>query len=87
MSLELPERAAQLEDGLLCGKYRVLHVSPDKALFIGDGADDELGRARTVGIRACRAPWFLSRWRHATLVRDDPGLWHAADVGRAAIAA
>ncbi len=66
---------------------RQLYVPPDRALFIGDGADDELDGARTAGIRACRALWFLSRWPHATLARDDPGLWHAADVVHAAIAA
>jgi HAD superfamily hydrolase (TIGR01509 family) len=66
---------------------RELQLPPGRALFIGDGADDELAGARTAGLGACRALWFLSRWPHATLARDDPGLWHAADVVRAAIAA
>jgi len=66
---------------------RELRVPPGRALFIGDGADDELDGARTAGLHACRALWFLSRWPHATLTQDEPGLWHAADVLQAAIAA
>lgn len=66
---------------------RELQVSPGRALFIGDGGDDELNGARSAGLHACRALWFLSRWPDATLARDDPGLWHAADVVQAAIAA
>lgn len=66
---------------------RELRVPPGRALFIGDGGDDELAGARTAGLRACRALWFLSRWPHAAVPRDEPGLWHAADVLHAAIAA
>lgn len=42
---------------------------------------------------ACReldvagALWFLSRWPHATLAEDEPGLWYAAGVVQAAIGA
>jgi HAD superfamily hydrolase (TIGR01509 family) len=64
-----------------------LDVPPGRALFIGDGGDDELRGAQTAGLRTYRALWFLSRWPHATVARDDPGLWHAADVVDAAIAA
>jgi HAD superfamily hydrolase (TIGR01509 family) len=66
---------------------RELRVPPGRALFIGDGADDELDGARSAGLHACRALWFLSRWSHATLAQDEPGLWHAADLVEAAIAA
>jgi len=66
---------------------RELHLPPGRALFVGDGGDDELAGARAAGLDTCRALWFLSRWPHATLARDDPGLWHAADVVHAAIAA
>lgn len=66
---------------------QTLDVSPDRALFIGDGGDDELGGARAAGLRTSRALWFLSRWPHASLARDDPGLWHAAQVVDAAMAA
>jgi putative hydrolase of the HAD superfamily len=66
---------------------RELHVPPHRALFIGDGGDDELDGARSAGLQTCRALWFLSRWPHATLAQDEPGLWHAADVVQAAIAA
>ncbi len=34
---------------------RELQVSPGRALFIGDGADDELAGARAAGLSACRA--------------------------------
>jgi HAD superfamily hydrolase (TIGR01509 family) len=63
---------------------RELQVPPGRALFIGDGADDELSGARTAGLRACRALWFLSRWPHATVSPSEPGLWHATDVVHAA---
>jgi HAD superfamily hydrolase (TIGR01509 family) len=66
---------------------RELQVPPGRALFIGDGADDELSGARTAGLRACRALWFLSRWPHAAVPPSDPGLWHATDVVHAALAA
>jgi HAD superfamily hydrolase (TIGR01509 family) len=66
---------------------RELCVPPDRALFIGDGADDELNGALSAGLHSCRALWFLSRWSHATLAQDEPGLWHPADVVEAAIAA
>ena len=66
---------------------RELHLPPSRALFIGDAGDDELAGARAADLDTCRALWFLSRWPHATLARDDPGLWHAADVVHAAIAA
>jgi putative hydrolase of the HAD superfamily len=66
---------------------RELHVSPTRALFIGDGGDDELPGARAAGLRADRALWFLSRWPHATIAHDDPGLWRASDVVHAATAA
>jgi HAD superfamily hydrolase (TIGR01509 family) len=64
---------------------RELQVPPARALFIGDGADDELSGARTAGLRACRALWFLSRWPHAALPPSEPGLWHATDVVHAAM--
>lgn len=65
---------------------RELDVPPGRALFIGDGADDELSGARTAGLSACQALWFLSRWPHATLPPGEPGLWHATDVVHAAMA-
>jgi putative hydrolase of the HAD superfamily len=66
---------------------RELRVSPGRALFIGDGADKELDGARSAGLNASRALWFLSRWSHAILAPDEPGLRHAADLVEAAIAA
>jgi putative hydrolase of the HAD superfamily len=66
---------------------RELQVSPDRALFIGDGGDDELAGARRAGLRSSRALWFISRRPHAPLAPDDPGLWQAADVLDAATAA
>jgi putative hydrolase of the HAD superfamily len=66
---------------------RKLQVGPDRALFIGDGGDDELAGARSAGLRSSRALWFVARRPHVTLAPDDPGLWHAADVLDAAMAA
>lgn len=66
---------------------RELQVRPDRALFIGDGEDDELDGARSAGLRAGRALWFLSRWPNATLAPGEcAGLWRAADVVQAAMA-
>ena len=53
---------------------RQLHVPPDRTLFIGDGGDNELVGARTAGLRAERALWFLSRWPHAAVGGGEPGL-------------
>ena len=66
---------------------RGLHVPPGRALFIGDGGDDELNGARSAGLQAHRALWFLSRWPHAAMAQDEPGLRHPARVVQAAIAA
>jgi HAD superfamily hydrolase (TIGR01509 family) len=66
---------------------RDLQVAPDRTLFVGDGADDELDGARSAGLRACRALWFASRWPQGIVTREDAGLWHAADVVHAAMAA
>ncbi len=63
---------------------RELDISPDRALYIGDGGDDELAGARRAGLSTCRALWFLSRWPHVILRPEDPGLWHVADVVDAA---
>jgi HAD superfamily hydrolase (TIGR01509 family) len=43
---------------------RRLGVMPDAAVFIGDGADDELTGAQQAGLRAFRAEWFLARWEN-----------------------
>ena len=37
-----------------------LNVSPDEAFFIGDGGDDELEGARSAGLGAAQAAWFVS---------------------------
>jgi HAD superfamily hydrolase (TIGR01509 family) len=66
---------------------RELDVAPGRALFIGDGEGAELDGARSAGLQAHRALWFLSRWPHAALARYESGLWHAADVVDAALAA
>src|SRR5207237_5764135 len=66
---------------------RKLQVSPDRTLFIGDGGDDEPAGARSAGLRSSRALWFISQRPSATLAPEDRGLWHAADVLDAAMAA
>jgi len=59
---------------------RELGVSPSHTLYVGDGADDELAGARTAGLSAHRALWFLSRWPQFRLAPDAAGLWHITDV-------
>jgi putative hydrolase of the HAD superfamily len=66
---------------------RALGVTPQRALFVGDGADEELEGARAAGLSAFRALWFASRWPQTTIRRDDPGLWRAGQVVDEAIAA
>jgi HAD superfamily hydrolase (TIGR01549 family) len=39
-------------------------VSPRRAIFVGDGDNNELAGAEHVGIRAYWATWFLDQWPH-----------------------
>ena len=59
---------------------RELDVPPSETLYVGDGADDELVGARTAGLSAHRALWFLSRWPQFRQAPDDAGLWRITDV-------
>jgi putative hydrolase of the HAD superfamily len=43
---------------------RRLGITPDAAVFVGDGDDDELIGATQAGLHAFRAAWFLSRWNN-----------------------
>ena len=78
---------AKPDPGIYLLACRDLQVAPDQTLFVGDGADDELHGARSAGLRACRALWFASGWPRGTVAREDAGLWRAADVVHAAMAA
>jgi HAD superfamily hydrolase (TIGR01509 family) len=66
---------------------RNLDIAPGHALFIGDGADDELAGARRAGLQACQALWFLARRQPPAFAPDDRGLWRPSDVVTAASAA
>ena len=66
---------------------RALGAIPQRALFVGDGADEELEGARAAGLAAFRALWFTSRWPQTTIRRDDPGLWRVSQVVDEAMAA
>ena len=66
---------------------QALQLPPTRALFIGDGGDDELAGARAAGLSASRALWFVSRWPNTRVTRADSGLWRPVDVVQAAIAA
>ena len=66
---------------------RNLHVRPESALFVGDGGDDELAGARSAGLRAARALWFVSGAATRSFAPDDPALLHATDVLDAAMSA
>lgn len=41
---------------------RGLGVTPEQALFVGDGGSDELVGAADVGMRPYWASWFIDRW-------------------------
>ena len=41
---------------------RLLAVSADEAIFVGDGGRDELSGAKRVGLTVLWATWFLDRW-------------------------
>lgn len=41
---------------------RRLAVSAEDAIFVGDGSFDELAGARTAGLTAVWATWFVNRW-------------------------
>jgi putative hydrolase of the HAD superfamily len=69
---------------LACGH---LEIAPAHALFIGDGADDELAGARRAGLQACQTLWFLARRQPPAFAPDDPGLSRPSDVVSAASAA
>lgn len=73
------------EAGIYRAACQALRVMPQHALFVGDGADEELEGARTAGLAARRALWFASRWPHTTIRRDDPGLWRVSQVVDAAL--
>lgn len=80
------QKTAVLGAGIYQLACRQLAVPPSRALFIGDGADEELSGARTAGLPASRALWFLARWPHLTLPPDEPGLRYPLDMVQAAMA-
>jgi putative hydrolase of the HAD superfamily len=41
---------------------RRAHVGPQRAIFVGDGDNNELAGAEHVGMRAYWATWFLDQW-------------------------
>jgi putative hydrolase of the HAD superfamily len=50
---------AKPEPEIYVEAVRRLGVEPEAALFVGDGADEELTGARRAGLRAARAAWFV----------------------------
>ena len=58
---------------------RELDVTPQHALFVGDGTDEVAG-ARAAGLEAVRALWFASKWPNTTIRTDEIGLWRVAEV-------
>jgi putative hydrolase of the HAD superfamily len=51
--------AAKPDPAIYLEALRRLRVDPREAIYAGDGADDELGGAERVGMRAARARWFI----------------------------
>src|SRR5688500_9582525 len=47
--------------GIYLNAVEQLGVTPEDALYVGDGGDDELGGAERAGLRAAQATWFVSR--------------------------
>lgn len=64
-----------------------LEVMPQHALFVGDGADDELNGARAAGLTAVRALWFASKLPNTTIRPGETGLWRISQVLDVALAA
>ena len=58
---------------------RELDVTPQHALFVGDGTDEVAG-ARAAGLEAVRALWFASKWPNTTIRADEIGLWRVGEV-------
>lgn len=58
---------------------RELDVTPQHALFVGDGTDEVAG-APAAGLEAVRALWFASKWPNTTIRTDEIGLWRVAEV-------
>jgi putative hydrolase of the HAD superfamily len=50
--------AAKPEPEIYLEALRRLHLEPTEALFVGDGADNELAGARRAGMRTAQAVWF-----------------------------
>lgn len=65
---------------------RTLRVPPEHTLYVGDGGDDELTGARSAGLHAARALWYVSRWPGANITPTEPGLRQPAEVMQAAVA-
>ena len=63
-----------------------LNVSPECALFIGDGIEEVVG-ARAAGLTARRALWFASKPSAAAGAPDDQVLWRPTEVVDAVLAA
>jgi putative hydrolase of the HAD superfamily len=55
------ERVAKPEPEIYRRAVHRLGVDPAAAVYLGDGADDELAGAERAGLRAGRAAWFVSR--------------------------
>jgi putative hydrolase of the HAD superfamily len=55
------EGVAKPDPEIYLRAVRRLGVQPATAVYVGDGADDELGGAERAGVRAYRAAWFVRR--------------------------
>jgi putative hydrolase of the HAD superfamily len=55
---------AKPDPAIFIGALRRLNVHPSEAIYIADGADNELAGAEQAGLRAFKALWFLKRWPH-----------------------
>jgi len=62
------ERVAKPDPEIYRRAIERLDVEPASAVYIGDGADNELAGAERVGLRAGRAAWFVPR-------SSPPGPW------------
>jgi len=53
------EHVAKPDPEIYLRAVRRLGAKPEEAVYIGDGADDELGGAERAGLRAGRASWYV----------------------------
>lgn len=77
---------AKPDPAIYLAACQTLGVTPQHALFVGDGGDDELSGAKRAGLATTRALWLASQWPNTTIGPADPGLRRIGEVVGFAVA-